>query len=210
MAFDKKITTIFIITSIVAAGTALATVMTTNTTTKTLFFGDNPVVSTTTSTSTVGDAKSAKTEVTVTAKDVDLASVIMRILGIEVSAEEVSTLKARNMGNGEITLAYNLAHASGKSVQEILEMRYEQKMGWGKIANTLGVKLHDAEDRSVAILREAQLSEDADKLKIDIQIDDEYKDKHTNNAADNNNHKPAKMDDHNKPHKDQDKGHGKN
>lgn len=210
MALDKKITTVFIITSVVIAGTALAAVMTTNTTTKSLLFGGYPLFSATTSTTTVGGADTVKTEVAVTAKDIDLASVIKRMLGLEVSAEEVSTLKARNMGNGEITLAYNLAHASGKSVQEILDMRYEQKMGWGKIANTLGVKLHDAEDRSVTILREVQLNEDADKLKIDIQIDAEDKEHRTNNADKPNDHKPEKMDDHKKPNKDQDKGHGKN
>lgn len=222
MALDKKITTVFIITSIVITGTALAAILTTNTTTKTLLFGDNPVISTTTTTTTVSDAKPVHTEVTVTAtKEADLAAVILRILGIQINIEEITTFKSRNMGYGEITLAYNLAHASGKSVHEILNMRYDQKMGWGKIAKVLGVKLHDAADNSVIILREAQLNDDADNFKISIQIDldDEEKNhrpnhdeekNHRSNNADNNKHKPEKEDDHKNPHKDQEKSHGKN
>lgn len=212
MALDKKTTTIFIITSIAIAGTVLASTWTTTTTTKTLQLGSSPAISTTSTTTTLSDAKPQKSVVTVaTTQDTNLVSVILRILGIPISIEEVTTYRSRNMGYGEITLAYDLAHASGKSVHEILNMRYDQKMGWGKIAKVLGVKLHDSADRSVIILHEAQLKDDADNFIISIRIDlDEDDNNHKSDDDKNNKHNSNKEDDHKKPQNEQEKAHGKN
>lgn len=214
MAMDKKITTIFIITSVVAAGTALAGVLTTNTTTKTLFFGGKPVLAESSTTTTLGNAL---VEQVVVREARSLADSLLRILGLEVSIDEITNFKSRNIGNGEITLAYNLAHASGRSVHEILDMRFEQKMGWGKIAKTLGVKLHDAEDRSELILRESQLNDDADKIRIFLKDDLDEEDRDDNRGNGNNNgnkngnsndHKPDKQDNNsNNDNNNNDNGH---
>jgi len=150
--------TIFIITFVVIAGTAAASFWST-TTTKTIQFGSSPALSTTTTTTALSNSKAENTGITVvrTSSDDNLVSALLRILGLQVDVDEITTFRGRNMGYGEITLAYNLAHASGKSVHQILDMRYEEKMGWGKIANTLGVKLHDKADNAQLILRDAQL-----------------------------------------------------
>ncbi|MEM5769986.1 MAG: hypothetical protein AAGU32_17130, partial [Bacillota bacterium] len=139
----------------------------------------------------------------------DLASAISRALGLEVGGDEISALKARNMGYGEITLAYNLAQASGKSVNEILEMRYEQKMGWGNIAKTLGVKLHDKADNSAVILREVKLDNDADNFLASLRIDLDAEDNdnahgnHNKHAVDNDN-----SNDNPAQHKNEGNGNG--
>lgn len=211
---DKKLTTVFIITSIVFAGTALAAVLTTNPTTKSLLFGINPAVTTTTAPKTANaSALNTVLDLTEQAVAADLASAISRTLGLEVGGDEISTLKARNMGYGEITLAYNLAQASGKSVNEILEMRYEQKMGWGKIAKTLGVKLHDKADNSAVILREVKLDNDADNFlaSLRIDLDDEDNDNshgnHNKHAVDNDNGN-GNGNDNSTPHKNHGNGNG--
>lgn len=115
---------------------------------------------------------SAVVSVTANSEDAALANLIFRVLGIPVAVQEVSTLKTtRNMGYGEITLAYNLAHAAHRPVGDILSMRYDQKMGWGKIAKVLGVKLHDASNRSLSMLREGSFNKAADDFGVLIQVD---------------------------------------
>ena len=101
-----------------------------------------------------------------------LANLIFRILDIPVTVYEISELKTgRNMGHGEIALAHSLAHASGQPLSYILHLRFDQKMGWGKIAKTLGVKLRGAHDKADYILREAKLDRDADDFKVFIRVD---------------------------------------
>lgn len=105
-----------------------------------------------------------------------LANLIFRNLDIPVTAFEIGELRTtRNMGNGEIALAYSLSHSSGYPVSYILHLRFDEQMGWGKIAKTLGVKLRGAADKSVVILRDGGLHRDADEFqgKIRIDIDDE-------------------------------------
>ena len=131
-----------------------------------------------------------------------LASEIRKALNIPVALHDITSMQYHNLGNGEITLAYNLAHSSGRSVHEILDMRLNHKMGWGKIAKTLGVKLHGAVDTSVHILKESKLDRDAEHfrgfIKHDLDDDDDNdknkgnkdndnKNKHLDNNNSNNN-----------------------
>ena len=44
-----------------------------------------------------------------------------------------------NIGDNDQTRVSRLAELSGKTKEEILKMRTEQKMGWGAIAKALGV-----------------------------------------------------------------------
>ena len=48
-------------------------------------------------------------------------------------------LEQSKIPSSQYSKVTNLSKASGKSVDEILKMRLEQKMGWGKIAKELGV-----------------------------------------------------------------------
>lgn len=52
---------------------------------------------------------------------------------------EVKSLQDSSISNSQMNKVARLAEASGKSVDEVLKMRTEQKMGWGKIAKELGV-----------------------------------------------------------------------
>ena len=107
----------------------------------------------------------------VSSAEMVLANEIGKALGISVPLHDISSMQHHNLGYGEIALAYNLAHASGRSVDEILTMRLNQKMGWGKIAKTLGVKLHSAADRSVHILKQSKLDNEVDHFNHSIKDD---------------------------------------
>lgn len=207
MSVDKKMVTAFLLATVIVTGTALASLRTT-VTTESVSIGTNPTIAastvTTTTTATTHEVSHVDTTMSMTSQDAALANLIFRILGIPVSVHEITTYQTRyHLGNGEITLAYNLAAASGKSVDEILMMRFERKMGWGKIAKVLGVKLHGAVDNSVVILQQASLHKDVDDLRFSVRIDledNDTKDKVKNSDQD--------RDDDNK--KDHGKNHGKN
>lgn len=131
--------------------------------------------------------------------EASLANLIFRILDIPVTVYEISELKTtRNMGHGEIALAYSLARASGYPVSHILHLRFDEKMGWGKIAKTLGVKLRGPADKSVSILREGQLHKDADDLQVLIRVDLDADDDTPPNKAPHDNGKPGKAHGKNK------------
>jgi hypothetical protein len=52
---------------------------------------------------------------------------------------EVKSLNDSKLNNEHQAMAARLARSSGKTIDEVLKMRTEDKMGWGKIAKTLGV-----------------------------------------------------------------------
>lgn len=65
---------------------------------------------------------------------------------------QVQTLKDSGISYPQMAMTASLADKSGKSIDEVLKMRTESKMGWGKIAKELGV--HPKEiGQSVASLR---------------------------------------------------------
>lgn len=208
MIVDKKIVTAFILTTAIVAGTALASFRTT-TTTESVTIGSSPALTVSTTTTDVVHDKGpgGNGTVIVNSSDADLASIILRVLGIPVSVQEITTYRTRNMGYGEITLAYNLAQASGRPVADIMRMRYDDKMGWGRIAKVLGVKLHDASNNSVVMLREINLNNEITIFNniIQVDLDDENndKDEHQVKKPDN---KDDRSTDHNTNHG---KGHSK-
>lgn len=211
LKLDKKIITAFVLIFVVAAGTALASYMST-TTTQSISIGSNPAISTVTTTTSTFSSKGEEDSpprsvvITTASPDATLANIIFRVLGIPVTVTEITTLRTYNMGYGEITLAYNLASASGRSVNEILDMRFQQKMGWGKIAKVLGVKLHGPADKSVYILRESQLEPEIDAFNVIIKVDLDDEDR---DSDDRNNHEKHDDRDHHEKDGDfkQDKSH---
>lgn len=56
-----------------------------------------------------------------------------------LSPEQMKALADSNLPQSQFVKVAQLAKSSGKSIDDILNMRLEQKMGWGKIAKTLGV-----------------------------------------------------------------------
>ncbi|MBC7419790.1 MAG: hypothetical protein H7328_03595 [Bdellovibrio sp.] len=57
----------------------------------------------------------------------------------QLTGEEIKMLQASSISHSQYDKVGRLSRASGKSIEEVLKMRTEQKMGWGKIAKTLGV-----------------------------------------------------------------------
>lgn len=65
---------------------------------------------------------------------------------------QVQTLKDSGISYPQMAMTAGLADKSGKSIDEVLKMRTESKMGWGKIAKELGVAPKEI-GQSVASLR---------------------------------------------------------
>ena len=53
---------------------------------------------------------------------------------------QMKKLEASKLPDAELVKVAELAKDSGKTIDEILKMRLEEKMGWGKIAKELNVK----------------------------------------------------------------------
>lgn len=167
--------------------------------------GDAAPISTKTTFETNGHAEVRQEPITPTIKiidisgdrDYDLVGTLSRHSMVTSVDELRTTVRDYHLGNGEVVLAYNLAHSSGKSVAEIMRMRYDKKMGWGVIAKTLGVSLHDQAEKTTVILREAKFESDDVKFKTiikdDLDEDDNFKkevkkdkdDKHKGNSHNN-------------------------
>jgi hypothetical protein len=66
--------------------------------------------------------------------------------------QQLLDLRAKGLNNPQIAIVSQLAQSSGKTTDEIIKMRQEQKMGWGRIAKELGVSPREI-GQSVASLR---------------------------------------------------------
>ena len=56
-----------------------------------------------------------------------------------LSDEQMRVLTTSNLSDPQLAKVAQLAKSSNTSIDSVLKMRFEQKMGWGKIAKTLGV-----------------------------------------------------------------------
>jgi hypothetical protein len=68
--------------------------------------------------------------------------------------EQVKQMQDQGLTNPQLAMAAQLAQTSGKPLEDVLKMRTEQKMGWGKIAKELGVAPSEI-GKSVSSLRHA-------------------------------------------------------
>lgn len=66
--------------------------------------------------------------------------------------EQMKAYSDSGINYAQLAKASEMAKLSGKTTDEVLKMRQEQKMGWGKIAKELGVKPGEL-GKSVAALR---------------------------------------------------------
>lgn len=53
--------------------------------------------------------------------------------------EQIKAMQDSKISESQFSMVGALSKESGKSVEEVMKMRTEQKMGWGKIAKELGV-----------------------------------------------------------------------
>lgn len=57
----------------------------------------------------------------------------------QLTDDEIKLLETSSISHSQMGKVAQLSKASGKSIEDVLRMRTEQKMGWGKIAKELGV-----------------------------------------------------------------------
>lgn len=88
--------------------------------------------------------------------------------------EQMQSLNNSKLPDSQKAQVAQLAKSSGKSIDEVLKMRTEDKMGWGKIAKTLGV--HPGElGKAVSEMkkeRSAERKKDKDSRKESMKHED--------------------------------------
>jgi hypothetical protein len=57
----------------------------------------------------------------------------------KITDEQIKLMQEKGLSYPQMAMASSLAEKSGKSLDDVLKMRTEEKMGWGKIAKELGV-----------------------------------------------------------------------
>ena len=130
--------------------------------------------------------------------DLDFTKMLSVEFGrISLSVCDVVAHREKNFGYGEMAIAQGLSSISGQSLAHILHLRNEEKMGWGKIAKELGVKVSDAVHRSSSVLDRIGLSGEAVRIRIEIGQDD-HDNGHDNGPGKN----PDKKTDNADPHHD--------
>jgi hypothetical protein len=80
--------------------------------------------------------------------------------------DQITAMQAKGLNAPHMAFTAQLAKSSGKSIDEVMKMRLEQKMGWGKIAKELGVHPREI-GQSVASLRRSERAES----KLDANMD---------------------------------------
>lgn len=70
----------------------------------------------------------------------------------KLSDEQIQKMKDQGLNYPQMAMTSMLAEKSGKSIDDVMKMRTEEKMGWGKIAKELGVPPQEI-GRSVSSLR---------------------------------------------------------
>jgi hypothetical protein len=183
-----KKTAVLVAASLLAVGTAAYAATQIMTEKTSVRVGDVAFSTTKTTVATDGNAAvqvapapAVQTVAVQSPRDSELVVVLGRH-GIGITLVEFRTIAAtHHLGNGEIILAYNLARDSGRPVGDILRMRSERGMGWGRIAKTLGVRLHDGSEQTAVILRESHADDDYAAFQAVIRIDldgDDDRDQH--------------------------------
>ena len=130
--------------------------------------------------------------------DLDFTKMLSVEFGrISLSVCDVVAHREKNFGYGEMAIAQGLSSISGQSLSHILHLRNDEKMGWGKIAKELGVKVSDAVHRSSSVLDRIGLSGEAVRIRIEIGQDD-HDNGHDNGPGKN----PDKKTDNADPHHD--------
>lgn len=62
----------------------------------------------------------------------------------QIGDPSITELRNQGLGYGEIGILHSLSEASGTEASELLRLRQEEKMGWGKIAGHVNTSVGDA------------------------------------------------------------------
>ena len=89
-----------------------------------------------------------------------LAKSLQDLLLIKDPSPEILELQQDDLTHGEIAIAYGLSDLSGQSLEQIMELRQNQHMGWGRIAKELGVKVSDAVHLTNKIMHHAEIPDE--------------------------------------------------
>ena len=109
-------------------------------------------------------------------QDARLAWELSQTYQMAVSPEQVNYLR-NYMGYGEVAMLFGMVDATGKPAGDVLAMRKQDNLGWGAIAQQLGVKLPDFTEKAVAVLKKAKMEDEekAFRAKVDQDIKEEVK-----------------------------------
>ena len=115
-----------------------------------------------------------------------------------LSEAQMKAMNDAGIKGPHLAMTAQLAASSGKPVEDIIKMRTEDKMGWGKIAKTLGVQPGEI-GKSVSSLRH-EANEDRKDAKADRkeakedrkQMQEERKAEHKANKEERKNKKDNK------------------
>ncbi|MGL6016116.1 MAG: hypothetical protein ACRCZU_08595 [Selenomonadaceae bacterium] len=91
-----------------------------------------------------------------------LAKSLQDLLLIKDPSPEILELQQDDLTHGEIAIAYGLSDLSGQSLEQIMELRQNQHMGWGRIAKKFGVKVSDAVHLTNNIMHHAEITNEDD------------------------------------------------
>ncbi len=89
---------------------------------------------------------------------------------------QIADLKNAKLNSNQTLRVAELAKMSGKSVEDIIKMRYEQKMGWGKIAKELNLREKDvshAVNKARSDSRGVLSKDDMRKDRLDERAEDQ-------------------------------------
>jgi hypothetical protein len=135
--------------------------------------------------------------------DIDFSKALSLEFGkIDLAPCDVTSNREKGFGYGEMSIAHGLSSISGTPLSRVMQMRTEQKMGWGKIAKQLGVKVSDAVHRSASVLERVGLSGEAARIRVNIDLPDNDDSDDKNDKNNKNDNKPDKNKT-NVPHKKQ-------
>ena len=98
----------------------------------------------------------------------------------KLTDEQMKSMTDAGLHGPQLAMAAQLSASSGKPLADIIKMRTEDKMGWGKIAKELGVKPGEIGQSVASLRRDSHADKDAMKeAKSDRkQLRDEKKAEH--------------------------------
>jgi hypothetical protein len=177
-----------------------------------LFFSGVSVDAATLSNSSVtvsaGDVRISSSSTKISGDSSTFAQVLSSSYNRTISPREVIRLRTDfNFGLGDIALVYATAVYSGRTVDEISQLRLKN-MGWGEIAKLYGVKVKDLKKGNYEVVNAAR------ERGVDvtyIEINEEQRNLGGHSAVEYQDNSPSDKNGHKKDYKhDNGKGNGHN
>lgn len=173
---------------------------------------DAASVTTSSVTLSVGDVNISSSQTRLSSDNISFAQVLSTTYNRAVPVSEVIRLRANfDFGLGDISLVYAAAVYSGRSVDEISDLRHKN-MGWGEIAKLYGVKVKDLKKGNDDVVNAAR-GRGVDVTYIEIGDDgrngEQRDNAHTDRSDDRDNKKDHKKDNkRDDKYDNDDKSHG--